>query len=273
MSSSFPFNSIGPMGDVVLSVIAPCFNEEGNIEALVDRTLATFDSLGIAGQLFLVDDGSRDETWNRITARVQADSRVHGIRHQSNRGIEAAWQSGLEQSAGRLVCLIDADLQNRPEDIEKLYRAYLRDVPELVQAVRHPVRGVRRCRLFSRGLNLLLNFVFGMRLRDNKSGFLLARREVMNELLRNDGGYRYFQSFVGAAAGVRGYGITEVDTEFDARHAGTSFLSRFPILVSLRIIREMIRFRRETWHLSRSMRKQRDWFLAASMTDSAGANA
>jgi dolichol-phosphate mannosyltransferase len=260
-------------GDVVLSVIAPCFNEEGNVDALVDRMVATFDAMNVSAELLLIDDGSRDATWERVAARVQGDSRVRGVKHETNQGIEGAWRSGIDAAGGHLACLIDSDLQNRPEDVARLYKAYLRDVPDLVQAVRHPVRGLRRCRLFSRGLNFLLNTVFGMKLRDNKSGFLLARKEALAELLRHEGEYRYFQSFIGAAAGVRGYYITEVDTDFDQRRAGKSFLSRLPIVVSIRIVREMFRYRAETWERSRKTRRPRDWFLTASLADQAGAKA
>ena len=166
-------------GDIVISVIAPCFNEEENVDPLVDRMIAAFDAMNVPAELLLIDDGSRDATWERISVRAAADARVRGVKHDANRGIEGAWQSGLEAAKGRLACLIDADLQNRPEDVVRLYKAYLRDLPDLVQAVRHPVRGLRRCRMFSRGLNFLLNTVFGMKLRDNKSGFVLGRRETL----------------------------------------------------------------------------------------------
>ena len=76
--------------DVTLSVIAPCFNEEGNIDALVDRTLGTFDELKIEGELILVDDGSQDHTWQRIETRRGLDRRVCAQRQHVNCGIEAA---------------------------------------------------------------------------------------------------------------------------------------------------------------------------------------
>ena len=231
--------------DVVLSVIAPCFNEEGNIDVLCDRTLAVFDLLGIEAEFILIDDGSRDDTWRRIAHRAAIDSRIRAARHEVNRGIEAAWCTGHRECRGHLVCLIDADLQNRPEDIALLYRTYLRTLPDLVQGVRRPVRGVTRCKLFSRGLNFLLNTLFGMKLRDNKSGFLLCRRDVLRRLLAHRGRYAYFQSLIGVAAGAAGFTIGEVETRFEPRNAGTSFLHRFPVLVSCRILKEMLRFRRE----------------------------
>lgn len=268
--------SVGSRGRVgadgiVLSVIAPCFNEQDNVDPLVDRTLAVFDAAKITAELVLVDDGSTDETRERIRRRAQAEARVLDAGHTSNSGIEAAWRTGLEAATGELICLIDADLQNRPEDIAKLYRTYLRELPDIVQAVRHPVRGVRRCRMFSRGLNFLLNLVFGTRLRDNKSGFILCRRDVMVNLLRHRSGYRYFQSFIGVAAAVQGYTIAEVDTDFDVRTAGESFLSRFPVGVSLHILWELLNFRLETWSMARrrGTRGQRRWTVPYPITDPA----
>lgn len=262
-NSDFHLGVRAGLDDVVLSVIAPCFNEEGNIDALVDRTLATFDGMGLDGELILIDDGSDDETWQRITARSQTDRRVRGQRQHGNFGIESAWRKGLQVTRGHLVCLIDSDLQNRPEDIARLYRAYIQNVPDLVQAVRHPVQGLRRRRLFSRGLNFLLNAVFGTKLHDNKSGFVLGRKSSIAPLLEHRNAYRYFQSFIGAAAGVRGYTIVEVDTDFEQRQAGISFLSRFPLLVSARIVWELIKYRLETRELSRARRERVDWFASA----------
>jgi phenylacetate-CoA ligase len=232
-------------GRTELSVIAPCYNEEGNVAELVRRTLAVLDANGIGGELVLVDDGSRDATWTCIEEAMQRDGRVRGVRHPKNRGIEGGWHSGLELARGDLVCLIDSDLQNRPEDIARLYEAYGLERPDVVQAVRH-TQGVQSRVVFSRGLNHLLNVAFGVNLRDNKSGFLLCAREVLRELLRHRFRYRYFQSFIGAACGVRRYRVTEVDTDFEPRRAGESFLGDYPIVVSLRICGELLKYRLET---------------------------
>jgi SAM-dependent methyltransferase len=229
-----------------LSVIAPCLNEEANIDALVERTLAALGSLPVSAELVLVDDGSTDGTWRAITDHAARSGRVVGVQHATNQGIEAAWQSGLRRATGDLVCLIDADLQNQPEDIPRLYQAFVAHQPvDIAQGVRHPAEGVRRLLVFSRALNVLLNLTFRTHLRDNKSGFILCSRDVLAGILRHRGAYRYFQSFLGVAASARGYRIVEIDTVFHQRLAGQSFLPDLPIGVSLRILIELAKVRRE----------------------------
>jgi len=230
---------------IVLSVIAPCLNEEPNVPTLVERMVAVFDRMPVACELVLVDDGSSDGTWTAIeTAMARAPGRVRGVRHERNRGIVGGWKSGLDAATGELVCLIDSDLQNRPEDIERLYDALEHERADVAQGVRNPT-GSRRRVLFSRVLNHMLNLAFGMNLRDNKSGFVLCRREVLLDALGDADGYRYFQSFLGVALAARGYRFAEVDTRFEPRVAGESFLSAFPVVVSLKICGELLRYRLE----------------------------
>ena len=238
-----------------LSVIAPCLNEAGNVDELVSRTLQTFDRAGINGQLVLVDDGSTDTTWARIQACRGADVRVIAVRHPQNRGIVPAWVTGLHASLGQRVCLIDSDLQNRPEDIALLYAAHGND-DDVVQGVRQPAAGMIRV-TFSRTLNTLLNAAFWTRLHDNKSGFLLCRREVLERILTHRNAYKYFQSFVGVSAVARGYRIIEVNTIFDLRQRGTSFLPRLPVRASSRILWELMKFRIEVGVRRGKRRQQR----------------
>ncbi len=234
------------MAGVELSVIAPCFNEEHNVEALVRRTLATFEAMGIRGELVLIDDGSRDRTWECISAAMEAHPDVRGVRHIKNRGIEGGWLSGLDNATADVICLIDSDLQNRPEDVRLLWEAYQRESVDIVQAVRHPEGLESRRLLFSSTLNLMLNMSFGTHLRDSKSGFVLCRKEVFRAILDHKYKYRYFQSFIGAAAGVRKFTVAEVDTTFEQRRAGQSFLAGFPVKAVARIVWELAKFRVET---------------------------
>jgi phenylacetate-CoA ligase len=209
-----------------LSVVVPCYNEELNIPELVERTLRTFDVGKIRGELVLVDDGSRDKTAEVIRAHAALfPGRVVGVFHDKNRGLAAAWRSGVEAARGLKVSVIDADLQYQPEDILRLYRTLMESSVDIVQGWRSSVGRLRDGRyVLSRGLNTILNRTFGMNLKDNKSGFICCAKEVMQDLLRYKGRYAYWQSFIMVAAHARGYSYREIETLFTERKQGTSFL-------------------------------------------------
>ena len=211
--------------DVELSVIVPCFNEALNLPELAKRTLGAFERGELRGQLVLVDDGSRDDTADRIRELEAEHEAVTGVYHPDNRGITAAWRSGLRASLGQSVAIMDADLQYQPEDLLRLHRTLLESTVDVVQGWRSPVGRKRGQRYWvSRGFNFLLNKTFGMDLRDNKSGFVCCAREVMEDLLTYDGDYAYWQSFIMVAAHAKGYEYKEIETLFEDRRQGVSFL-------------------------------------------------
>jgi phenylacetate-CoA ligase len=209
-----------------LSVIAPCLNEEVNIPVLAERLFAATDESGISTELVLVDDGSTDGSWQAIQRLREARGDfVVGVRHPSNFGIAESWRTGLDSARGTYACFIDADLQNPPEEVVTLYRRLLSSPFDIVQGFRSSIGRLRDSRLvFSKVLNSLLNATFGMRARDNKSGFLLGPRAVLMDIMDHRRKYRYFQTFVTVSAKAKGYSILEVETLFESRNAGRSFI-------------------------------------------------
>ena len=217
-----------------VSVVAPCYNEAKNLPELAERLTRVFDRKDLAGEVVLVDDGSADDTAAVIRSLGAADPRVVGVFHAKNRGIAAAWRSGVERARGEYVCFIDADLQNLPEDVWRLYREIRLTHADVVQGYRSSVGRLKDSRyLLSKGLNALLNLLFGMSARDNKSGFVIGLRETMADVLHHRYSYRYFQTFITVAARARGYTVREIETLFESRLLGQSFMSRFPLRVVL----------------------------------------
>jgi phenylacetate-CoA ligase len=228
---------------VELSVLVPCFNEEGNLPELVDRTERVFDRRGIAGEIVLVNDGSRDGTGAEIDRLAATHPRVVAVHHATNAGIPAAWKSALSRARGRYVLTIDADLQYQPEAIAQLYREIRFSNADLVQGWRSPLERRRYdIRYYmSRGLDYLLKWLFDLRQHDVKSGFIIYKREVFEEVLAHARGYFYFQTFVAVAAKAKGFSIRQVETLFDERRAGRSFMSRVPLLVTLKTLADIAR--------------------------------
>lgn len=220
-----------------LSVVVPCFNEELNIPELTQRVLGMFDTGGLRGELVLVDDGSSDGTARVIREHSQADARVVGLFHRVNRGMAGAWRTGCHAARGAHVAIIDADLQYQPEDVLRLYRTLMDSSVDVVQGWRSSVGRERGGRYnLSRGYNTILNTAFGMKLRDNKSGFVCCAREVIQDLLTYTGRYSYWQSFIMVAAHVKGYSYKEVEAVFEERKQGQSFLEGHALRAAARCL-------------------------------------
>lgn len=98
-----------------LSVVAPCFNEEGVLPEFLRRLGVVLDGLGRTSEIVLVDDGSRDGTWPLMTEAAARDKRVVAVRLMRNHGHQLALTAGLSICRGERVLIIDADLQDPPE--------------------------------------------------------------------------------------------------------------------------------------------------------------
>ena len=213
-----------------------------NARALTERLLHLFAKRKLRGQVVLVNDGSRDATGDVIDALAAQHQDVVAIHHPVNRGIAAAWVTGVENSAGRYVCLIDADLQYLPEEVWRLYREIEGGNADMVQGFRSTIERLRDSRyLYSKALNFLLNISFGMNLRDNKSGFVIARRDTLADILRHRFHYYYFNTFIAVAAASKGYSIKEVETLFKNRNLGTSYIQGFPLKLISRVVVDVIK--------------------------------
>lgn len=208
-----------------LSVICPCYNESKNIPALVTRLQNTFTQKQINGQIILVDDASYDDTLAVVLELQKQYSNLKLVTHEQNKGIAVSWEDGVKAAEGNYVCFMDADLQNLPEDVWRLYREINFTHVDLVGGWRNHVDLPRDLRYFaSISLNHLLNILYGMDLKDNKSGFVIARKTVMEHILSHRFKYYHFQTFIAISAKAKNYSIRQIETLFDVRRAGKSYL-------------------------------------------------
>ncbi len=103
-----------------LSVVIPAYNEEANIQPMVERLRGAVAPLVSGLEIVFVDDGSHDGTWTAICELAAGDPRVRGIRFARNFGHQAALTAGVDAARGRAVVIIDADLQDPPEVIPEM---------------------------------------------------------------------------------------------------------------------------------------------------------
>ncbi|GAB5491326.1 MAG: glycosyltransferase family 2 protein [Phototrophicaceae bacterium] len=103
-----------------LSVVIPLYNEEDNIPPLYEQLSVALNALNLDYEVIVIDDGSQDDSFNRLKTIHENDSRWQIISFRRNFGQTAGMAAGFEASRGKTVVTIDADLQNDPRDIGKL---------------------------------------------------------------------------------------------------------------------------------------------------------
>ena len=108
-----------------LSLIVPCYNEEGNVERLFAETNEAFAGKGFDYEFVFVNDGSKDQTYGKLKKLYEENenSNIQVLTLSRNFGKEAAIYAGLRAAKGERVCLIDADLQQRPEVVLEMLEA------------------------------------------------------------------------------------------------------------------------------------------------------
>src|SRR5262249_52426278 len=97
------------------SIVIPIYNEEESIPDLVKRLREVMDLLDGPGEVVLVDDGSRDRSYQLMVAARDEDSRIKVLQLSRNFGHQAAITAGMDFACGRAVVVMDADLQDPPE--------------------------------------------------------------------------------------------------------------------------------------------------------------
>ncbi len=112
------------MKNIDFSLIVPCYNEQDNIEHFFEEAEKTFHDSGISYEYVFVNDGSSDHTESILKNLFDSNplSQITIINFSRNFGKESAIYAGLKNCCGDAVCLIDADLQQRPETALEMYR-------------------------------------------------------------------------------------------------------------------------------------------------------
>jgi len=120
-----------------LSIVVPCFNEEECLDALHERlTRAAKAAAGSDYELVLINDGSKDRTWETMRDLAAKDPRLVAVNLSRNHGHQLALTAGLDLCRGDTILVIDADLQDPPELLTEMMQTMAREQADVVYGVR-----------------------------------------------------------------------------------------------------------------------------------------
>jgi glycosyltransferase involved in cell wall biosynthesis len=199
-----------------VTIVVPAYEEADSLPELADRVRAACEEAGLSFQVWVVDDGSGDDTWATVQRLHDDDPRIDGIRLRRNYGKSAALAVGFEYARGQYVVTMDADLQDDPAEIPALIDI-LEDGYDLVSGWKRDRKDPITKTVPSRFFNWVTRKMSGIELHDFNCGLKAYRREVVKSV----DVYGELHRYIPLLAHWAGYDrITEKPVEHHARKYG-----------------------------------------------------
>jgi dolichol-phosphate mannosyltransferase len=204
-------------GDLSLSLVIPCHNEEGNLRALFQAVHETIDPLGISYEIIVTDDASTDASWELVKQCAATDKRIRAQRFARNFGQSAALWAGIKVAQGRHILTMDSDMQNDPRDAPNLLRGL--EQFDCVCGTRVAARrqGDTWVRIASsRIANWVRNKLSGEEISDAGCTYRAFKRECVADLKFFKGMHRFLPTLIK----MEGFTVTEIPISHHPRTAG-----------------------------------------------------
>jgi glycosyltransferase involved in cell wall biosynthesis len=166
-----------------LAVVIPVFNEAATIAGVIKAVV----SQPLVREIIIIDDASRDGTWEALQSVARETPSVRLFQHAANQGKGAALRTGFAQVTAPLVIVQDADLEYDPADYAKLCKPILAGKAEVVMGSRFLGTGEHRVLYYwhsvgNRFLTALSNMATNINLSDMETGYKVFRREVIQRI-------------------------------------------------------------------------------------------
>lgn len=231
-----------------ISVIVPAKDEEESIPELSQWISRVMQAHGFRYEVFFIDDGSSDGTWQQILKVNAEDERFKGIRFNRNFGKSAALQTGFRVARGKVVITMDADLQDSPDEIPELYRMVTQDGYHLVSGWKKKRHDPISKTVPSKFFNYITGLLSGIRLHDFNCGL----KAYQSTVVKNINVYGEMHRYIPVIAKWAGFTkITEKVVEHRERKFGYTkfglerFINGFLDLLSITFVS---RFRQKPMH-------------------------
>jgi dolichol-phosphate mannosyltransferase len=229
-----------------VSIIAPAYNEEGNVAPLLHRIHEIFGPSGLSYEAVIVDDCSTDGTTARLLELARKYPWLRVIRLEKNSGQSAAMDCGFRHARGRVWGTLDADMQNDPAEILRLMKLLGPDV-DMVNGWRKDRadknRGMRKIQTTI--ANGIRNRLSGDNVKDSACGLKVYKRQCLEGLTLYKGMHRFFPTLVK----MRGFKVIEVPISHNPRLTGVTKYK-----FGSRVIRAFVDLLAVRWMKSRALR-------------------
>ncbi len=187
-----------------LSLVIPCYNEEGNVEKFFSEVNNVFKGKVGDYEFVFVNDGSKDKTYQKLKHLYNShhnESNIQVLTFSRNFGKEAAMYAGLSKAVGDLVCIIDADLQQKPEVVLEMLDVLNSDEElDCVAAYQQSRKESAVLSAFKSGFYKLINRISDVDFVNGASDFRLMKRVMVDAILQMSEFHRFSKglfSYVG----------------------------------------------------------------------------
>lgn len=207
------------MTQTEISLVIPCYNEEGNLRPLVKAIHDAVDPLGVNYEVVITDDCSKDKSWDILQELAATDPVVRVQRFEYNCGESAASWAGMQFARGRYIVTVDADLQNDPRELPKFLEA-LKEF-DCVCGTRFESRGAgdNLIRIASsRIANWMRNKLTGENISDAGCTYRAFKRECIADVRFFKGLHRFLPTLIK----MEGFTVAEIPVTNHPRFSGRS---------------------------------------------------
>ncbi len=216
------------MPDLMLSVVAPCFNEQEVLPEFHRRLAAACAGLKGGYEIILVNDGSKDRTWDLMRDLAQRDPHLVLVDLSRNHGHQLALTAGLSLCRGRRILIIDADLQDPPELLEAMMQLMDRGV-DVVYGQRRQRHGETPMKLMTAAaFYRLIERLTDTPIPRDTGDFRLISRRVLEVLLAMPERHRFMRGMVSWV----GFRQEPLLYDRDRRYAGST---KYPLRRMIRL--------------------------------------
>ncbi len=200
------------------SVVVPAHNEEGSLQALYEATQRVFTGMGGSWELIVVDDGSTDNTYKILSDLSDKDNRVKVIRFRRSFGQTAGWSAGFSAATGDIVIVMDADLQNDPEDIPAMIKKLQEEDFDVISGWRKDRKDKNVLKIGSKIGNWVRKKVTGEKIHDHGCSLKVYRKEALEDLEL----YGEMHRYITALLSWKGFRVGEMVVRHHPRTTGVT---------------------------------------------------